>query len=467
MYNKKIGFVVMLACLGMWVAPSFAADASDDGGEQAVKTKPAKKSKSRKKKQSGPVFKLDRVRVETGMFLDNAAPATNNYAHLAASMEWKLSRSLEIQLGARVDGSLQTSPNANRLRADYTENFVRWRGEGIRFTAGTQNITWGRTDEFPPTDQLSRVDLTRFNLDPLADRRRAVPALRLEKFTEDYKLDTVWVPVFQPAELPPWESVWHPVDRTNGRMLGVAPDPVFSYLVKNGSFAEDRGGAGGGGFRLTRTGGSFDWGLSLQRARRSTPYYRLNPDFRTNLAANAGNYALALAATSGPTFTAVHPMSTVVGGELEFQGAGATWRMEATRSSDIPATTQDLRYLLVPATDVVAGMDYFPGDADTRITLQLASHHLSTSESLVERKTFNAVTGEVEHPFDGDRWRFNLRFLAGLNHRDNYVNPKLTYRGFEPHEFYLAGHFYGGDDQSLGGYHRNHDMVVLGWQVRY
>lgn len=112
-------------------------------------------------------------------------------------------------------------------------------------------------------------------------------------------------------------------------------------------------------------------------------------------------------------------------------------------------------------------MEFFPGDRDTRVTLQLASHRLSTGEALLERRTFNALTGEVEHPFAGDRWRFNLRWLAGLNHRDNYVSPKLTYRGFEPHEFYLAGHFYGGDDKGVGGFHRDHDLVVIGWQVRY
>lgn len=467
MHKKKIGSAILAACLSLTTASLFAAEEQDPDMDQGAKAKPAKKTKKRKQKESGPVFKLDRAKLETGMFLDNAAPATNNYAHLSASLEWKLSRELEIQLGARVDGSLQTSPDAHRLRADYTENFLRWRGDGFRFTAGAQNITWGRTDEIPPTDQLSRVDLTRFTLDPLAERRRAVPALRLENFLGEYKLDSVWVPSLQPAELPPWESVWHPVDRTRGRMLGVAPDPVFGYVVQNGTFAEEKSGAGGGGFRLTRTGGSVDWGVSLQRARRSTPYYRLNPDFRTNLALNAGDPVLALAATSGPTFTAVHPMSTILGGELEFQTGGATWRMEATRSSDVPVTTQDLRYLLVPATDVVAGVEFFPGDADTRVTLQLASHRFSTSESLVERKTFNAVTGDIEHPFAGDRWRLNVRLLAGLNHRDNYVSPKLTYRGFEPHEFYLAGHFYGGDEQGLGGYHRNHDMVVLGWQVRY
>lgn len=440
----------LIALLVAWgFGAAMAAPAGDDADAAPV-AKKTKSAKARAARDSGPRLKLDRARLEAGAFLDAAAPATNHWGQVVASLNWQLSRQWEFQAQARVDGYLQTGPKADRLRADTGETYVRYRGEGLRVTLGAQNILWGRTDEIPPTDRLSRVDMNRLMLDPYADRRRAVGALRVEKTLEDYKLDAVWVPVFQPAELPPWESVWHPVDRSRGRILGIDPALLPAALVQNATFAEDKHGAGGGGLRLTRTGGGFDWGLSWQRARASAPYYRFN------------NFAPGL-----PTFTAVHPMSTVLGVEGEFQWQSATFRLEAARSSDTPVTTTAFQYRLVPATDVVAGVEFFPGDADTRVTFQLASHRLSTSESLIERKTFNAATFDLEHPFAGDRWRFNLRGVVGLNHRDNYLSPKLTYRGFEPHEFYLAGHFFGGDDRGLGGFHRDHDLVVIGWQVRY
>lgn len=438
---------VLCAALAATLAVTAVAAPADDGEDTA----PVRKSRSAKKtRDAGPQLKLERAQLEAGGFLDGAAPASQYYGHLTAAVNWQPSRAWEWQAALRVDGYLQSDPKADRLRADTGETFVRYRGEGLRLTLGAQNILWGRTDEIPPTDRLSRVDLNRFNLDPLAQRRRSVGALRVEKTLDDYKLDAVWVPVFQPAELPPWESVWHPVDRRRGRILGVDPALLPPSLVQNATFGEDKHGAGGGGLRLTRTGGGFDWGISLQRARQSLPYYRFN-NFAPNL----------------PTFTAVHPMATVAGLEGEFQWGGATFRLEAARTSDTPVTTTAFQYRLVPSTDVVAGVEFFPGDRDTRVTLQLASHRLSTGEALLERRTFNALTGEVEHPFAGDRWRFNLRWLAGLNHRDNYLSPKLTYRGFEPHEFYLAGHFYGGDDKGVGGFHRDHDLVVIGWQVRY
>lgn len=437
--------LLLAALLAALALPATAAD--DEPTETPSK---AKKTRPGKARESGPRLKLERVKVEVGDFLDAGAPSGSHYGHLTASVNWQPTRAWELQASARIDGYDQSDPRADRLRADTGETFVRYRGEGLRVTLGAQNILWGRTDEIPPIDRLSRVDANRLNLDPLAERRRAVGALRLEKTLDDYKLDVVWVPVFQPAELPRWENVWHPVDRRRGRILGVDPALLPPALVQNATFGEDKHGAGGGGVRLTRSGAGFDWGVSLQRARQSTPYYRFN------------RFAPGL-----PTFTAVHPMATVAGLEGEFQWKGATFRLEAARTSDAPVTTTTFDYRLVPATDVVAGVEFFPGDRDTRITFQLASHHLSTPEPILERKTFHAATLDVEHPFAQDRWRLNLRALVGLNHRDNYVSPRLTYRGFEPHEFYIAGHFFGGDERGIGGFHRDHDLVVIGWQVRY
>ncbi len=442
---------------------SFAAS---DELDDAPAAKPSKR-KGKSSAAKGVTFKVDKIQAETGAFLDDAAPDSNNYLHAAVSMNWQPNRQWEFQLGARFDGYWQTgTPDFDRMRADYTENFLRWRGEGTRFTLGTQNIAWGRTDEIQPIDRLSRADLNRFILDRLPNRRRAVPALRLEQFFDDLKLDAVWVPSFQAAELPPGESVWHPVDRRRGLAIGVLDTAATRHFIQNGSFAEDKHGAGGGGIRLTRTQGSVDWGLSLQRVRQSTPYYRLNPDLRAPLLAGA-TPAAALASVTGPTFTAIHPMSTVGGAEFEFQAVGATWRFEGAYTADTPATTQDLRYITPSSLDLVAGMEFYPGDKETRATLQLVGHRLNTKELLVEWKSVYALTGDIEHPFGQGRWKANLRFASGINHRDNYVSPRIAYLGFDAHEIYLAGHFFSGDKQGVGGFHENHDLVTLGWQVKY
>jgi hypothetical protein len=461
-------YVLQLAVLGLLTVFAGFGIAADDDANEAPKRPQPKKAKKPKTKKGSVTVKLDRLRAEAGSFLENAAPNSSNYLHGAASINWQPNREWEFQAAARFDGYSQSgTPNFARGTADVGETYVRWRGEDTRLTIGAQNISWARVDEIPPSDRLSRVDASRFILDGLPDRRRAIPALRIEKFPGDWKLDMVGVPVFVPARLADEESVWHPVDKRRGRILGVPADPALAYVITNGSYAEEKSGSGGAGFRATRTGGAFDYGFSLQYARSSLPYYRLNPDFRTNLALAGGNPVVALATTTGPTFTAVYPHAWVAGGELEFQAKGATWRLEAAYTSDTPGTTRDLRYVTPASYDLVAGVEFFPGDGDTRVTMQLGGHHVRTSETLMERQTFYGLNGELEHTFGQGKWRANLRFFTGLNDRDNYVNPKLSYLGFEPHEIYLAGHFFSGSERALGGFHKDHDLLVLGWQVRY
>ena len=437
------GWGIGLAGIFLALGVAMAAHAAD---EQALDDEAASAPKPKKKTQNsadgaGIKIKVDDIRVEMGPFLDDPGPSGDVFVHGAASAKGQ-SGDWQFALGARFDEYAQPgSPGFSRARLDYTENYLRWRGEDTRITVGTQNVLWGRVDELAPIDRMSRADLSRAILDKLPERRRAVPAVRLERFDGDYKIDAVWLPVFDAAVLPDEESVWYPVDTVNGRVLGIGDVPG----IKGFRVTEDEHGSGGGGVRLTSAGGKLDYGFSLQRVRQSQPYYRVEPG----------------------VLTAVHPYSWVVGGELETQKAGATWRMEAAWSSDVPVTTSTFQYRTEKAFDLVLGTEFFPGDSETRVTLQLMGHKIFADMPTLDRKEFYNVTGELEHPFAQGRWRANLRFLAGIDDRDLYFNPKLSYLGIDRNEIFLAAHLFSGSEKTLGGYYKDDDLIVLGWQVKF
>ena len=122
--------------------------------------------------------------------------------------------------------------NHREMLADYSDTYVRYRSGNTRLTLGAQTIIWGRADEIPLADRVSRADLTRFVLDDLPDRRRAQLAARWEQTLGEYKLDAVWLPVFRGAQLPDAASVWSPINRTTGQIIGIAPSPALAGLVK-------------------------------------------------------------------------------------------------------------------------------------------------------------------------------------------------------------------------------------------
>lgn len=445
---KRFGGLSMLGAAALLFAtvPGHAAD--DDYGpdeEVVVAKKPAKaKRTTARKSRDGFNAKFDVARAELGHFLDDPGQSGDAWLHGAVSGTGR-SGDLEYALGARFDAYAQTgTPDFTRARLDYTENYLRWRGDGMRLTLGTQNVLWGRVDEISPIDRMSRVDLSRLNLDKLPERRRAVPAARLERFVGDYRIDAVWLPVFDAAVLPHADSAWHPVDTRGGRILGIGSHPA----LVGARVREDEHGSGGAGVRVTHGGGDIDFGFSLQRVRQSLPYYRINPGARTEL-------------------VGVHPYGWTVGGELETQKAGATWRMEMAWSSDLPVTTRTFQYRTERALDLVIGAEFFPGDADTRVTLQLAGHRTFTDQPTLDRDRMAWLTGEIEHPFAQGRWRANLRFIAGLDEREYYWNPKLAWLGIDGHEFHVAAHLYSGDAQTLGGHYRRNDLLSLGWQAKF
>lgn len=411
---------------------------------------------------------LDRLWLEAGGLLDRGQDVdTSNYLHGAASARWEPDPRWELRLGVRLDGYLQTGePDFSEAELDFEESFIRYRGERSRLTLGAQTVIWGRVDEIPPLDRLSVQDLNRFILDDLAERRRTVGAVRWERFWDAVKLDALWVPDFREAELPDRDSIWSPVDRDRGRFIGIAENPVLRELIRQGDFGEDTDGSGGGGARLSWQRPGMDYGLSVQRTRHSPPYYELNEGVRRTLLSGAGVDA-ALAAATGPTFVEIHPWTWVGGADLSMEAKGAIWRLEAAYLSDVPVTTVTLDVETVSAVDWVAGVEFFPGQGNAQVNLQLAAHHLLDAPAVLDREDSYLINGRYENTFARQRWRTDIRFWLGLDERDIYLNPELAYLGWEPHQFYVALHYFDGEVATLGGFHEDHSLITLGWRAEF
>ncbi len=390
---------------------------------------------------------VDDLLLEAGGLPD--APEADTYSTLRASayVLWQPSRNWEFRAGARLDGMLQDGGSADHdeMLADYGDTYVRYRNGDTRLTFGAQTIIWGRADEIPLADRVSRVDLTRFNLDDLADRRRAQLAARWEQSFGDYKLDAVWLPLFRGAQLPDVASVWSPINRATGQVIGI--DPSLTGWVSGAHIDEDEHGSGGGALRLTKTGEPFDFGVTLARTRQSLPYYQV--DLPTL------------------SLTAVHPFNTFTGFDMELERGGLTWRMEIGHTDDVPATLPSTAMLKTRSLDWIGVLEFFPGGADTRVNLQLVAHALQTDRDILELKEYYGANGEIESTFGQGRWKAGLRFASGFNVHDVYLSPRLSYVGWEPHELYVAAHYFDGEARTLGGFHQDHSLITLGLRTRF
>lgn len=435
--------VLLTLCLSLVVAPLFAADDDLPPSKTKVKKSAAKTFKPTLK------YGLDGVLLEAGALPD--APEADSYSTLRTSayVLWQPSRHWEFRAGARLDGMLQDggSRDHDELLADYGDTYVRYRDGGTRLTLGAQTIIWGRVDEIPLIDRVSRADLTRFILDDLPERRRAQLAARWEQSLNDYKLDAVWLPIFRAAQLPDIASIWSPINRTTGEIIGIAPNPALAAVVGVARIDEDEHGSGGGALRLSKTGGAVDFGLTLARTRQSLPYYRLNP--------------------VGPSLTAIHPFNNFVGADMEFVAGDFTWRMEMGYTDDVPYTLATTALGKTSAFDWIGAVEFYPGGKDTRVNLQLVAHKLNTGKNTLELGEYYGANGEIETTFAQGRWKAGARFFTGLNVQDIYLSPRLSYLGWEPHEVYIAAHYFDGEARTLGGFHQDHSLLTLGLRTRF
>lgn len=392
---------------------------------------------------------VDDVLIELGVWPH--AQVADQGASVRASpfMSWQPARGWELRAGAQLSADAQSggTSDLDRSSARPGETYLRYRSGDVRLTVGWQSVIWGRVDEVAVIDRVSRTDARRFLLDSLAQRRLPSPAFRWEQSMGDYKLDAVALLGFEGAALPPLQSVWSLIDRTDGRIIGIAPDPALAPLFRAGTVRRDDTGSGGGGLRLTRDG-DISWGLTVARTRQSLPGF------------------VADAATG--TLDMVHPFVDFAGVDAEWAQGGFTWRTELgiSRGQPLNAAT-DGRLMEAKAIEWVGGVEFYPGDRDTRVTLQIVARKLNVDEQALQLTRYAALNGEVETSLAQGRWKAALRFNTGLNVHDSYLSPSLTYRGFEPHEIYVRWHRFGGAARTLGGFHDDHDMIAVGLRTRF
>ncbi len=414
---------------------------------------------------------VDKVIIEEELFSRSASEVDNaEYAQVSAHMSYRVSENWDLRLGARIDTYNQHGENnrdINDVMLDYEDSYIRYRDEMMRVTVGTQTIRWGRADILAPTDNLATLDLSRGVLPNWDDLYRSSLALRGELFYGNSKLDMVYLPDFREAQLPEdRENVWYPINFNKGTILGGRSTPLSTAVLQNATIDDDVNGDGGFGLRFSSSANAIDYALTVQRIRLSAPTYKINERFRQDLLVNP-YAAIANQSAYGYTYTEEHPRNWVVGGDMAFQWQQFTFRFEGAWFSDMPATTKNLQYKTYDGAKWTAGVEFYPGDADTRVILQFSGNHINEKEKIIDRDNSLTLNGETESLFSNNRWRFSSKFSIGLDIKDIYISPEVAYLGWEPFEVYSAVHYLEGNEQSLGGFYQDNTMFTVGWRGRF
>ncbi len=409
-------------------------------------------------------FRYGRFKGEFNAWKDKGQQSSGNYFNAALGANTKYKNQWEMTYGSRFEATEQSSiKNVQTFELQWLPTYLSVRESDNEMHFGFIDGRWDDNSQESLSDRMSSKILTRYRLDEeVVDRRRPIIGARWQFNHSNYQVDVIANPVFRPAKLPVDESIWHPVSRTNGAMLGIRSTDNWRELIKKGSFAGEKYQFGGIGIRLTHRVGRRIRAITLQYARRSEPYYELNTSIQ-KLIALGSSVENALAATSGRTFRPKHP-HTVVFSWAEF---GKVSHFEVTASSSAPYTTTAYQMKTTLSLEWVLGFIYPTKNKNIHLSSFFTGRRLNTGEDTLDRKLKLGLQGEVSRQWFSQRWLVGVNYQVDLDQLGFYLKPNIRY---EQNKFLKISLYYqllGGGSGTDNGFHSGHSVLGLNWQANF
>jgi hypothetical protein len=260
------------------------------------------------------------------------------------------------------------------------EAFVQLNGfltKNLDVTIGRQRIAWGTADVINPTDNLNPYDM-----EDILDfgRHRGSDAINLQYyFSNDFSLQAVYVPLFQPANLPVGifaGSLSGSMEMPAGMVLEDYTDTVLMprYNLKEGATA---------GFRFKGFAAGIDFSLSYVYGRDGLPFNTANTIYPVDAVGGVGvNSVLS------------YERNHIFGADLVTSIAGIGFWAEAA--------------MFLPAQDVILSNDitaFYPG-SPVPVTIDTL---------VLEAKPYVKFVVGADYNF-GDGSYLNLQYIHGFIH---------------------------------------------------
>jgi hypothetical protein len=250
---------------------------------------------------------------------------------------------------------------------DFDEGYMDLFLPNLDVRIGKQKIAWGRLDTFHPTDVVNPRRYTDPFVTDEYDAKIGVPAVRASLFPPDptaglladASLSLLWVPIAIPTLFPTADERWFPSTASVPPVVSIPagflgpglPSATIRTSLQTENVVPTRElDDGAAGVRLAAVSRGVDWSLSYYDGPETAPAFDFRAavfspsaqqkvrEGRTPTIADLQN--LQADTTLRPRFSRIR----LVGGDLAFQFAGVTARMEAVYGFHrlLPRTTEDL-----------------------------------------------------------------------------------------------------------------------------
>jgi hypothetical protein len=354
------------------------------------------------------------------------------------------------------------------------EIYLNLAGGGGYLGIGTQIVRWGRTDEISPIDVVNPEDLTELFINRRAERKLAVPMVRLGLLRGPGSLEFVYLPVFRESEIIYFESDWAVFPHARARLAGESPAPVEEY-ARNLQLEENKPSSqienGEWGARLAGSLPNLDVGLSYFYGWEDTPL----PAARTARGESI-RQIIFHPERAGRVFSSL--LSPLTGDDLTFDmefhrfhlfglDAATTWRdigfrAEAAYFKDRHfITSTDGTLVREDNIHLVFGADYTLSD-DVYLNALYSFDKVLDSEGFELRpRTQQDIVGDITWDIREDVLTFSMFAFYSLSDGSLYFNPLMLWGALDNFSLETGFNLIWADEGAILSPYRDNDTVYV------
>ena len=313
---------------------------------------------------------------------------------------------------------------------------MEYTGESWGFKAGRQIIIWGKADGMKITDIISPMDLTEFLAQDYDDIRMPVNGVVLSKFSDNWDLDLVCIPLFEAYILPGENNPWG----SNFTSPGLVYDKA---LVPQSRLANMEYGA-----KLSFYLSGFDFDISALNTWNKAPVYTYHPDDSTGLMRiRPEHHRLGFA---GFGFSKSINAFIIRGEGAFYFNKKFTTKVENYEAGLLENSS--INYLL--------GIDWYPGNEWT-ITAQFSDEYILdySSDNAMEEHTLLSTLGISKKIYHSTMTLSTFGYV-GLNQGDFFNRTSIDYALSDNIHITSGYDWFHGDKGLFGSYSSNSQLWV-------
>ncbi|MBL0124485.1 MAG: hypothetical protein IPP88_17735 [Betaproteobacteria bacterium] len=331
---------------------------------------------------------------------------------------------------------------AGNMASRVRESYIEYERGFLRIRAGRQNIAWGRSDRFNPTDNLSPRDFTFLSQED-DEQRNGIAALSIDaKVNGEWSLSGIYVPRFTPHVMP------------NGLLPSTI---IFEHRPAKHEVA----------LKLDRAGKDVDWSLSFYRGFDRFARFRAMSPF-------SPPFAPPFAPLVIPTISARFDPQQTLGADIAFNAGKFAFRAEAA-ASRYSSPNEPSRTV----NRAVAGVDrgfFETGNINVQLfSIHRANYVRATAQPIDIQRLIDGLdrlnsefgrfetgaTLRVSNRFLNDRLRVELGAIYDFSGHGSILRPRLAYSFSDAIRLSAGADYFHGADQSYFGARVKNNLAYL------